>query len=265
MKNLIQIFEQTLDQPEFEANTTTSSTSTDKTKTPSFKIKPSMLGSKCLRKVYYSSASVPEDYGFDLDGKKRMKLGDAIHEMLHSTFKKSKMLIEYYNPDGTIPRDWKDPSKEDREFPLVCPELFIKKGKIDGVMIIDGKLWLAEYKSINQRGFMSLAAPKDDHVVQAVTYLFVFNKLLAEGKFSHIKELEGFTKADGVRWLYVNKDDTQMKEFMITQADEIFTKIVEKILKIHAHFEAKTLPPKTDDWCKSCNWREKCKKNFNIS
>lgn len=262
MRTLVQIFEQVLDKP--EASTTTSSTTSAKTKAPSFKIKPSMLGSKCLRKVYYSSASVPEDYPFDLSGKKRMLLGDAIHSMLHDTFKKAGILIEYYNEDGSINMDWKNPDKEDREFHLVCPDIFIKKGKIDAVMIIDGELWLGEYKSINMKGFESLMAPKDDHIVQAVTYWYVFNKLLAEGKFKHIKELQGFTHAKGVRWLYVNKDDTSMKEFTMTQGDQIFTQIVEKIMKIHGAYETKTLPPKTKDWCQSCNWRDKCNKNFNI-
>lgn len=208
---------------------------------------------------------VPEDYGFDIDGKKRMLLGDAIHEVLHDTFKKAGVLIEYYNPDGSKNKDWKNPDKLDLEFPLVCPELYIKKGKIDAVMIIDGELWLGEYKSINMNGFTSLNAPKDDHVIQAVTYWYVFNKLLAEGKFSHIKELEGFTKAKGVKWLYVNKDDTALKEFSMTDGDRVFSSIVEKIVTVRNHFDNKILPPKTKDWCNSCPWRDKCKKDYNIS
>lgn len=267
MRNLITIFNEVLDQSSPAPTKSATATSTQ-TPTPqaftTFKIKPSMLGSKCLRKVYYSSASVPEDYAFDLNGKKRMKLGDAIHEMLHDTYKQAGILIEYYNPDGSINMDWKNPTKEDREFPLVCPELFIKKGKIDAVMIIDGELWLGEYKSINMNGFSSLNGPKSDHIVQAVTYWYVFNKLLSEGKFSHIRELSGFTKAKGARWLYVNKDDTEMKEFTMTEGDQVFTQIVEKIMAVRSAFEQKALPPKTEDWCRSCNWRDKCKKNFNI-
>lgn len=194
-----------------------------------------------------------------------MKLGDAVHEMLHSVFKQSGILVEYFNPDGSITMDWKDPSKEDREFPLVSPDLHIKKGKVDAVMIIDGELWIGEYKSINMNGFQNLSAPKDDHVIQAVTYWYVFNKMLAEGAFSHIPQLAGFTKAKGVRWLYVNKDDTAMKEFTMTEGDETFTKIVEKILTVKSMFDSKTLPEKTLDWCRSCSYRDKCKKNYNIS
>jgi CRISPR/Cas system-associated exonuclease Cas4 (RecB family) len=223
-----------------------------------------MLGSPCLRKIYYSSASVDEDYPFDISGKKRMKLGDAVHEMLHSVFKEAGITIEYHNPDGSINKDWKDKSKDDVEFPLECEELFIRKGKIDEVVILDGELWLGEYKSINSKGFQTLSQAKSEHIIQAVVYWFVFNKLLSEGKFSHIEKLKGFTKAKGVKWLYVNKDDTELKEFSMTEGDLVFSQIVEKIMTIKEHYDKKVLPPKTQDYCYSCNWRDKCKKNFNI-
>lgn len=217
-----------------------------------------------MRKIYYSSSGTPQDYPFDISGKKRMALGEAIHSMLHDKFKKAGILVDYYNSDGSINMDWKDSTKQDLEFPLVSPELFIKKGKVDAVMIIDGELWLAEYKSINLKGFTSLMQPKSDHLIQAVTYWYVFNQHLAEGKFSHIKELQGFTKAKGVRWLYINKDDTEMKEFIMTEGDDVFRKIVEKIMTVRSMYDSKTLPPKTQDFCYSCPWRNKCKKNQNI-
>jgi hypothetical protein len=191
-----------------------------------------------------------------------MALGDSIHDMLKTVFKKSGTLIEYYNPDGSFNKDWKDPSKLDTEFPLVSTELFIKKGKVDALVVIDGKLWVGEFKSCNARTFNTLATAKADHIIQAVVYWYVFNLMLAEGKFSHIKELAGFTKADGVRWLYVNKDDTAMKEFTMTQGDQVFAQIVDKIMQVKGYHDSKTLPPKTQDYCKTCNWRDKCKKNF---
>lgn len=230
---------------------------------PTFKIKPSMLGSPCSRKIYYSAASVPEDYGFDIAGKKRMLLGDSIHAMLHGVFKAAGVVVEYHEPDGT-PHKKYGFAEETVEFPLVCEELFVKNAYTDEVLIIDGELWLGEYKSINQKGFHNLSAPKNDHIIQAVTYYFIFNKLLAEGKFSHIEKLKGFTKAKGVRWLYVNKDDTEFKEYTMTEADTIFSQIVNKIFSIKKNYDEKVLPPKTPDFCNTCNWRDKCKKNFNI-
>lgn len=253
MKSLIEIFNQTLigEPPK------------KKTTVPKFKIKPSMIGSKCERKIYYSSAGVEEDYPFDLAGKKRLALGDSIGEMLNKVFKKSGALIDYVNPDGSVHRKFGF-MEETTEFPIDCEDIYIKNGYIDAVIIIDGELWLGEYKSINQNGFGGLTQAKMDHVIQGVIYWYVFNLLLKEGKFSHIPQLQGFTEAAGVRWLYVNKDDTAMKEFHMTQGDEIFSQIVNKIMGIRKNYDTKTLPSKTPEFCGTCPWRDKCKKNYNI-
>lgn len=229
-------------------------------KAPHFKIKPSDLGSPCMRKIFYSSGMVERDYDFDILGKKRMALGDAIHDMLKKVLGKSGALINYYNPDGSFNKHWKT-LEPDYEFPLRSPELFVESGKIDAVMIIDGKLWIAEFKSINARGFAGLVAPKPDHLIQGCTYYFVFNQYLAEGKFAHIKELAGFTKAEGVIYLYVNKDDTEMKEFETTELDVTFQRIVAKIYQAKENYDNQVLPPKTQDYCYSCPWRDKCAKN----
>jgi CRISPR/Cas system-associated exonuclease Cas4 (RecB family) len=254
MKTLIEIFNATLADPPKK---------TTSTKTKPFKIKPSMLGSPCMRKIYYSSARVEEDYGFDLAGKKRMALGDAIHQVLDSTFRKAGIIIDYVNPDGT-PHKKFGFAEETTEFPIECQDIFVKDGYIDAVMVIDEELWIGEYKSINLRGFQNLAQAKMEHIIQAVVYWYVFNLMMSEGKFSHIEKLKPFTKAKGVRWLYVNKDDTEFKEYSMTEGDAIFKQIVDRIMAVRQHYDKKVLPPKTPDFCQSCNWRDKCKKNYNI-
>lgn len=231
-------------------------------KKPGFKIKPSSLGTPCMRKLYYDSAQVEPDFPFPLDGKKRMKLGDAIHDMLRSVFKPSGALIDFYNPDGSVHKKFGF-GDDSYEFPLECPELYVKNAYIDAVFIVDGKLWIGEYKSINLNGFEKLMNPKLEHMFQAVMYYYVFNKLFSEGKFSHIKELDGFTKAEGVRFLYICKDDTSIKEYIVTESDEFFAGIVEKVMATRGYYERQELPRKTQDWCKSCNWRTKCATNFN--
>lgn len=253
MKNLIDIFNETL-------NSSNNKTS----KSKQFKIKPSDLGSPCLRKIYYGAARVEPDYPFDLAGKKRMKLGDAIHSMLDEVYRASGILVDYVNPDGT-PHKKFGFAEETTEFPLESPDIFIQYAYMDQVAIIEGELWLGEYKSINQNGFNGLTQAKNEHIIQGVTYWYVFNRLLQEGKFAHIPRLAGFTEAKGVRWLYVNKDDTSMKEFTMTKGDVVFAQIVDKIFLIRDHYDKKVLPPKTEDWCRSCSFRDKCKKNFNIS
>lgn len=254
MSDLIKIFNQTL----------LGDAKKKSKKAPTFKIKPSMIGSKCERKIYYSSAGVEEDYDFDLAGKKRMALGDSIEDMLTKVFRKSGILIDYVNPDGSVHRKFGF-ADETTQFPVECEDLFVKNGYIDAVMVLDGELWLADYKSINLNGFGGLATGKMDHIIQLVTYWYIFNLMLSEGKFSHIEKLQGFDKAKGIRLLYINKDDTEMKEYTMTDGDQIFSQIVNKIMATRKNYETKTLPPKTPDWCNTCNWRDKCKKNFNIT
>lgn len=229
-------------------------------KSKSFRIKPSSLGSPCLRKIYYDSARVEPDFPFPLSAKKHMKLGDAIHDMLTDVFLDEGVLVKFHKPDGTF---YTDNGKPDYEFRLKSEELGFKLAKIDGVYIIDGKLFLGEYKSINTNGFGTLARPKDEHLIQAVCYFHVFNKMLKEGAFSHIKELNGFEKAEGIIFLYVHKNDNEFKEFLVTDTNSMFISIVEKIIKISDFYNKKELPPKTQDWCNSCPFRMKCSKNFN--
>lgn len=255
MKSLIDVFNETIIKPDWESKSK---------KAPQFKIKPSMIGSSCERKIYYASAGVEEDYGFDLKGKKRMLLGDSIETSLEKVFRKSGILIDYVNPDGTPHRKFGF-ADVTTQFPVECADIYIKNGYIDAVCILDGKLWIADYKSINLNGFGGLLSAKNDHLIQTVIYLYIFNLMLAEGKFSHIEKLQGFTKAEGVRILYVNKDDTEMKEFTLTDTDAFFAQIVNKIMATRKNYETKTLPPKTPEFCNTCNWRDKCKKNFNIS
>lgn len=244
----------------------------DPTYIPKFKIKPSVIGSPCMRKIYYTSAGVTPDYGFPLDGKLRMLMGDAIHHIVAQVFRESGTLVDYHNSDGTIPRQFKGKNpdgsviwgEENREFPISFPELFITSGKIDGVLIINGELWIGEFKSINQKGFSGLMQPKPDHLIQACCYYYIFNEHLKAGKYSHIKALDGFTEAKGVCYLYINKDNTEMKEYTMTKQDKLFSDIVQKIVDVRAAYDSKTLPSKTQDYCYSCSYRDRCKKNENI-
>ena len=227
-----------------------------------FKIKPSFLGSKCQRQIFYSATGVPTDVPFPEIAKRRMKMGDAISDMLTDVFKESGCLVQYYNPDGSIPKHWKT-QKDDREFPIKSEDLYIDKGKIDGVFVIDGKLYLGEYKSINQNGFGTLHAPKSDHLIQGVTYLFAFNQQLKAGAYTHVKELQGFERAEGIVFVYVNKDDTDIKDFVVTSADSTFQELVKKIMTIKYYADNDILPPCTPDYGRTCNcnWKIKSKNN----
>ena len=227
---------------------------------PAFK--PSALGSPCLRKIYYSYNRVPEDYGMDLRIKRICDLGDSIHELLSEYLREAGVLIDYRLPDGTTPLN-KYSGKPDAEFPL--KDAFLKvSAKIDAVMVIEDQLWLGEWKSINAKGFKYLKKPKPEHKVQGALYLYLFRKALKEGAYSHISELSPFEEVQGVKFLYYNKENSELKEFSVTDASKEFTETIEKMKIIEDHIEAGTLPPGTKDWCQTCSWRAKCSKNYKI-
>lgn len=223
-------------------------------------IKPSMLGSPCMRKIFYSYNKVDEDVAFPLANARIMNLGNAIGKMLFDAFDKEGIVIKFRKPDGSYNTDYIT-GEPDYEFRVTSPELDIKLGKIDVTCVLDDGLWLVELKSINSNGYSELRAPKPDHLIQGILYLYLFNRTLLEGGYAHIEELAKFSKANGVRFLYYGKDRSELKEFVVTTADEMFKQIVTKIQQVKWFSETDQLPPMTPDYCSSCSWREKCKKN----
>lgn len=226
------------------------------------KIKPSMLGTACMRKLYYSYNRVEEDRAIPIRGLRIMELGNYVGDMFNDVYRESGIQIDYYNEDGTPHHKFPN-APVNYEFPIEAPELDIKSGYIDLVGVVDGKLILGEFKSIGQNGYSNLNQVKPDHLIQGVTYLYAFNKLLREGRYKHIKELDGFERAEGIYFVYLKKDDSSKKEFYVSEADEVFKQIVYKIQAVKDLTAAKQLPQKTPEWCSSCPWEKKCKADFN--
>lgn len=224
------------------------------------KFRPSMIGTPCMRKLFYSYNNVPEDYPFPPENKKKMDLGDYIHLMLCDRYRKTGNLIDYHNKDGSVPRcRWT--GGDDLEFPLKDIDLEIS-AKIDAVLDIDNELWLGEWKSINERGFKALKdKPKDEHLIQGILYLYLFNRALQEGKYKHIKRLDKFDKVTGVRFIYYNKNTSEKLEFVYTEHDKLFMQIINKMSELKEFTANNILPPTKYDWCKTCGWRKKCVTN----
>ncbi len=228
---------------------------------PAFR--PSSLGSPCLRKIYYSYHRVPEDFGMPLNVLKIMKLGDSIHELISGSLRKAGVLIDYTNPDGSVNKNKSGDGTDDFEFPLKDPDLELS-AKMDAIMIIDGELEIGEWKSINKDGFKKLKDPKPEHLVQGAMYLYVARVALARGDYSHIKELSGFETIKRVRFLYYCKDTSEMKEYILDDLSEAFAQTVDKMMKVKEHTSQGTLPNKTQDWCSSCSYRNKCAREFKV-
>ena len=188
-------------------------------------------------------------------------MGSDAGDRMSKYLREAGVLIDYYNEDGSVPIRFGAPCVE---FPLVDPDLDIKLALIDGVMIIDNKLWLGEWKTIGLKGFNGLTMPKPEHLVQGSTYLYSFMRALKEGAYSHIKELDGFTEVQGIRFLYECRDNGQFKEYGVTEASEVFRHTLDKMALVKNCISNDALPHKVQDWCRSCDWRTKCNKDFKI-
>ena len=228
---------------------------------PKPKFRPSMLGSPCMRKVFYSYLNITPDYPFSIKSKKIMELGNKVHDMVTSTLREAGVLIDYMKKDGT-PKLSFFTGEPDYEFPLKDSELEVS-AKVDAVVVLDGELWIVEIKSIKHEEFLKLKNnPKPDHLLQGTIYYYLFNKLLKEGKFSHIERLANFTQAKGLKFVYVDKTTMDILEIDKKASDKIFMDIVSKILKIREYNNSRELPPKTPHFCANCQWRDKCLANL---
>jgi len=231
---------------------------------PKPRIKPSDLGSPCYRKIYYSYLRIPRDFPLKAKEKKIFDTGDAYHEMIESWVKGTGCLIEYKDPKtGLVPKDRWKPDKLNSEFPIAVPALEIKMGKIDAVLKINGQLWLGEWKSMKSEKHQKLEEPVDSHRIQANTYVQFFEYCRAQGMYDHIEELEDLGEVQGVIFLYVNKDNTEVKEYVVQKEDSDLEEIVAKVAKVKKYVEDKELPEKTDDYCFFCPWNKSCQKNYN--
>ena len=221
------------------------------------RFKPSSLGTPCLRKLYYDYHRISKDFDETPKLFRYAHIGDSIGDRISEMLRRGGVLVDYYNEDGSENIRFGEVNKE---FPVKDSVLEIS-AMLDGVIIRDNKLWLGEWKSAGLKAFSGFLRPKPEHLVQGVTYLYIFNKALQSGVFKHIKELTNFQQAEGITFLYECRDDGLHKEFVITGASELFGKIVQKILAVREYTVKGICPPKAQDWCRSCPWRLKCAKD----
>lgn len=233
-----------------------------KNKEPS--LKPSMLGTPCMRKLYYSYNNVDPDYGFSLYPNRIAKQGKVIGALLEKIFNDQIQVVRYRKKDGTFYKSF-DSNEPDYEFRVKSDKLNIKMAKIDLVCILDKKLWNCEFKTVSKKEFETLRQPRPKDIYQATVYLYLFNEALKNKEYSHIEELDGFERASGVRYGYYCRDNAMFKEFVITENDPLFVQIVKKIQELKWYSDKDILPPMTPDFCKSCEWRDKCAKNLKAS
>lgn len=227
--------------------------------------KPSVVGSPCLRKIYYSYYRVDSDKPIDPRGARIFNTGDYMETMIIDWLREIDERIPYRNKsNGEIPKGMD--GKPDPQFIISSKRWRIKKGKIDNVAIVDGDVWIYEIKSSKASKFEKLTGPQPDHLIQAAIYFQCFNDLYLEGGYDHVPEIKGAGKAVGIKFLYINKNTSEIKEYIIPGKALIPTilSLDKKILGINeTYIDKKILPPTTKDYCFFCPFSKKCKENWN--
>lgn len=230
-------------------------------------IKPSELSSPCLRKNFYTYYRVESSFPWEVKAIAAFEGGDAFHTKVRAWLKEAGFLVE--NKDrktGEIPISFIN-GQPDPEFVVQAPDLWIRWAKADGIIRVDDGpmkgLWVLEVKSKNEEKFRKVFNAGRDRY-QGMLYAYVLEEMLQAGKMAHIKELEGFDEIRGTLYLYINRNDSsEIKEFWEEKDPEFFEKeILSKIVTLQEYVLKHELPPKTQDFCKWCNYRDKCEKNW---
>jgi len=136
-----------------------------------------------------------------------------------------------------------------RELRVIASEVDIGpqeiiSGRADAI-ISDGKdLYVLDIKSMNSMIFKNLSQPKEENIDQIQLYLHFF------------KIPKGIL-------LYVNKDNQELKEFLVIynrqRAESLLKDLSNLKVKIDADLVPERIPTWPDDWqCQYCQFREIC-------
>lgn len=185
------------------------------------KFHPSQI-SGCMRAIWFGMMNAPTNCIADKVSVSRgisiFGNGDYVHLRIQNLLTKMGVLKQ-------------------REVPLEDKSLNVE-GHADGILDIPAVL---EIKSINDRGFAGLIAPKPNHVEQANMYMHCL-------------------KINKTVFIYENKNTQEWKEFVTNFDGVLFAKQKQRIGKIAKAVASQTMPDKEEDdyACKWCAYSATC-------
>lgn len=149
---------------------------------------PSGDCSKCARLLYYERTIELPQEEFEPQTQAIFKMGSAIHAMIQAWFAEMDKLDGFPNLVGNEVR--------------IFNEDLLMGGYIDSILRMPGDDFdtIVEIKTINDRQFQSLSAPKADHRLQMGCYLM------------EMRSPKGVV-------LYMNKNTCELKEFVVEPID----------------------------------------------
>lgn len=226
--------------------------------------KPSVLGTDCLRKIYYSYHRVQKDTKINAFLARIFDTGHYLEKMVLGWLIEMGEHIPYRDKSGNIP--FNHDGTPNPQFPVIMADWRIPKGYIDNTAIVNNELWLYEIKSKKADKFDAMQGPDADHLTQVACYFKGFSDHLLAGDFDHIPELKGYTAVTGIKFIYVNKNNSNTKIFSL-DPESLVDNIIEidtKLTEVHDYVDKKVLPPPTKSACQYCEFKKKCKANYNL-
>ena len=125
------------------------------------------------------------------------------------------------------------------------PPQEIISGRADAIVTLENELYVVDFKSMNSMIFRKLTEPKKENVNQLQLYLHFF------------KIPKGIL-------LYVSKDDSALKEFLVkynkSKAEKLLKDLSDLKIKIENNIIPTVITGYPTDWqCKYCQFKEICK------
>lgn len=179
---------------------------------------------KCPRSVFFKFKNAPRE---EIEPRVLMMFdhGDSIHKLIMKPLLSTKDIHVVASEINIPPQE-------------------LVSGRADAI-ISDGKeLYVLDIKSINGSIFNSLTQPKEEHLNQLQLYLHFFQR------------------KKGIL-LYVNKDNQELKEFLIDYNSEQAQSLLKDFADLKTKINKNLLPDRLADYpqnwqCQYCQFKEIC-------
>jgi len=179
---------------------------------------------KCSRSIFFKFKNVPEK---DLEPNilRLFDHGDHMHQLIMNSLLSTRDVHVVASEVNIAPQE-------------------LVSGRADAI-VSDGKdLYVLDIKSMNSMIFRTLSEPKQENVDQIQLYLYYF-------------------KAPKGILLYVNKDNLDLKEYIIDYDPLRAENLLNNLIHLKKQIDTNIVPPRVedypDDWqCRYCQFRDVC-------
>lgn len=218
--------------------------------------KPSSMN--CIRQMAYIVLGKPaDDTGESYMGVGICNSGTDIHQRIQQAvldMKNNGMDCEYVNvADFVKHRELsyldvvKEPDFKNGEYETKLYHKDLNMSFLcDGIIKYQSKYYILELKSENSSKFYSRAGVDTKHYNQATAYSLAFG-------------------LDDVLFVYISRDNLDMKSFMFTPSDEMKQNLVGLITNCDSYVKKLKVPPKPSNvekrTCEYCSYKTQCRKD----